>query len=215
MNQANVRTQVEQIVRQVVEARLAAAGERRVPISVSARHLHIRPDHLETLFGPGAQLTKLKDLMQTGEFAANETVTVVGPNRRVFEKVRILGPVRKATQVELSFTDGRYLGMDLPARLSGNIQGTLPIVLVGPVGTVRLSEGTIRALRHIHVAEEDAVRMGLQHGQMVSVRTDGPTGVTFDSVLIRILKNAKLEMHIDTDEGNAAGLKESGTGVIL
>ncbi len=211
----DLRSRLERVVREVVESRLQPSGERRVPISVSARHLHIRPDHLEILFGPGAQLTKFKDLMQTGEFAANETVTVVGPNRRVFEKVRILGPVRKATQVELSFTDGRYIGMDLPARLSGNIGGTLPIVLVGPRGTLRLDEGTIRALRHIHIPEDLAARFGLQHGQMVSVRVVGPTGVTFDNVLIRVLKNAQLEMHIDTDEGNAAGLNESGTGVIL
>jgi putative phosphotransacetylase len=215
MINGDVRVRVERIVREIVESRLPSGKTRRVLINVSARHLHIRQDHLETLFGPGAQLTKMKDLIQTGEFAANEAVTVVGPNRRVFEKVRILGPVRKATQVELSFTDGRYLGMDLPARLSGNIQGSLPIVLVGPVGTLRLEEGTIRALRHIHVSEEEAPLLGVQHGQMVSVRTDGPAGVTFDNVLIRVLKNAKLEMHIDVDEGNAAGMKESGMGVIL
>lgn len=215
MNTESLRSYVERVVREVVNTRVVAGGDRRVPISVSARHLHIRPDHLEALFGRGAQLTKFKDLMQTGEFAANETVTVVGPNRRVFEKVRILGPVRKATQVELSFTDGRFLGMDLPARLSGNIQGTLPITLVGPVGTVRLEEGTIRALRHIHISEEEAVQLGLQHGQMVRVRADGSTGVTFDNVLVRVLKNARLEMHIDTDEGNAAGLKESSVGIIL
>jgi putative phosphotransacetylase len=215
MKTADTRAHVERIVRAVVESRVRNSPERRVLINVSARHLHIRQDHLEVLFGSGTRLTKLKDLIQTGEFAANETVTVVGPNRRVFEKVRILGPVRKATQVELSFTDGRYLGMELPARVSGDIKGTLPIVLVGPAGTLRLEEGTIRALRHIHVSEEDAPRLGLQHGQMVRVRVDGPAGVTFDNVLIRVLKNAKLEMHIDTDEGNAAGMKDSGAGVIL
>jgi putative phosphotransacetylase len=214
MNHADVRQYVEQCVREAVHAHLGGAGDRVVPISISARHLHIRQDHLETLFGPGAQLTKLRDLIQPGEFAAHETVTVVGPNRRTFEQVRILGPVRKLTQVELSYTDGRYLGMNLPARVSGDIAGTLPVILVGPRGVLQLAEGVIRALRHIHMNEADLVRMGLQNGHKVSVRTGGSAALTFDEVLIRAGKSARLEMHVDTDEANAAGLGPGAAGVI-
>jgi putative phosphotransacetylase len=215
MMDSDLRSIVERMVRDAVEKHLHGATARSVPINISARHMHLRQDHLETLFGAGAALTKLRDLMQPGEFAANETVTVVGRNRRVFEQVRILGPVRKMTQVELSYTDGRFLGMDLPARVSGDIAGTHPIILIGPKGVLQLSEGCIRALRHIHMGEDEAARMGLRNGQMVSVRTDGPLGVTFDQVLIRTGKTAFREMHIDTDEANAAGLGADATGEIL
>jgi propanediol utilization protein len=133
----------------------------------------------------------------------------------VFEQVRILGPVRKITQVELSFTDGRYLGMDLPPRISGDIAGTLPGVLIGTHGSIRIEEGIIRALRHMHIGEDDAERLSLRNGTMVSVRADGPMGLTFDHVLVRVGKNARREMHIDTDEGNAAGLISGLTGTIL
>ena len=214
MNPADVRQYVEQCVREAVNAHLGGSGDRVVPISISARHLHIRQDHLEALFGPGAQLTTLRDLIQPGEFAAHETVALVGPKGRAFEQVRILGPVRKLTQVELSFTDGRYLGMDLPARVSGDIAGTLPVILIGPKGVVQLPEGVIRALRHIHMSEADVDRMGLRNGQKVSVRTGGPAALTFDEVLIRAGKNARLEMHVDTDEANAAGLGPGAAGVI-
>lgn len=211
----DLRGVVERMVREALEGQLRSHGDRSVPINISARHMHVRQDHLETLFGAGATLTKLRDLMQTGEFAANETVAVVGRNRRVFEQVRILGPVRKVTQVELSYTDGRYLGMDLPARISGDIAGTHPVILIGPKGVVQLPEGVIRALRHIHIGEDDAARMGLRNGQMVSVRTMGPLGVTFDQVLIRAGKSALREMHIDTDEANAAGLGAGAAGEIM
>lgn len=215
MTSQDLRATVEQIVREAIRESGRLTGGRTVPINISARHLHIRQDHLEQLFGPGTQLTKLKDLLQPGEFAANETVSVVGPNRRVFEQVRILGPVRKATQVELSFTDGRYLGMNLPPRISGDIGGTHPIVLVGPRGSVYLPEGVIRALRHIHIGEDDAARLGLRNGQMVSVQTVGPMALTFDKVLLRAGKNALREMHIDTDEANAAGLGMGAVGEIV
>lgn len=153
--------------------------------------------------------------MQPGEFAANETVTVVGPNRRVFDSVRILGPVRKATQVELSFNDGRYLGMELPPRISGDIAGTAPMVLIGPRGALQLPEGTIRALRHIHVGREEASRLGLEQGQVVGVRVVGKMGLTFEHVMIRVGDRAKLEMHIDTDEANAAGITSGTLGLIV
>jgi len=215
MTQEQVRTYVEQAVRDALRQRLGASSRNLVPMNISARHLHIAEEHLAILFGPGAQLTRLRDLLQPGEFAANETVTVVGANRRVFEQVRILGPVRKATQVEMSYTDGRYLGIDLPARVSGNIAGTHPVVLVGPKGALHLPEGLIRALRHIHCSEDDAAQLGLRNGDMVSVRTSGPMAVTFNEVLMRVGKNARREMHIDTDEANAAGLGAGAVGEIL
>ncbi len=214
MNPVDIRQYVEQCVRDAVNAHFDGAGGRVVPISISARHLHIRQDHLEILFGPGAQLTKLRDLIQPGEFAAHETVAVVGPKGRAFEQVRILGPVRKLTQVELSYTDGRYLGMNLPARVSGDIAGTLPAILIGPRGVVSLTEGVIRALRHIHMSEADLTRLGLRNGQKVSVSTGGSAALTFDEVLIRAGTHALLEMHVDTDEANAAGLGPGAAGVI-
>jgi propanediol utilization protein len=149
----------------------------------------------------------LRDLNQPGEFAANETLTVVGPKRRLFENVRILGPVRAFTQVELSYTDGIYLGLDLPYRLSGRIEGSAPLILIGPQGVLQLSEGGIRAARHIHVSPEEARRLELCNGQKVSVKSLGPMSVTFNNVIIREGENLNLEMHIDTDEANAAGLR--------
>ena len=201
------RPDIERIVREIVD--------RLVRINVSARHLHITQDHLEVLFGSGHSLTRYKDLMQPGEFASAETVTVVGPNRRVFEKVRILGPTRSQTQVELSFNDGRYIGLDLPARISGNIKGSLPIVLVGPKGVLQLREGAIRALRHIHIGEAEAMQLGVKNGEMVRVKTHGAMAVTLENVLIRVGSNAVREMHIDTDEGNAAGLPPGALGLIV
>ena len=198
-----------------IERLVRSTVDRLVPINTSARHLHITQEHLEILFGAGTHLTKMKDLMQQGEFAANETVSVVGPNRRVFEKVRILGPTRKATQVELSYNDGRYLGLELPARNSGDTRGTLPIVLLGPAGVLQLPEGVIRALRHIHIGPDEAARLGVTNGQLVSVKTTGAMAITFDKVLVRVGAAAKLEMHIDTDEANAAGIGTPTYGILL
>lgn len=203
----DLRQSVEQAVRHVVD--------RLVPINVSARHMHVRQDHLEILFGPGAQLTKLRDLYQPGEFASNETVSVVGPNRRVFDRVRILGPVRSITQVELSYNDGRYIGLELPARISGDIEGTAPIVLIGPRGTLQLPQGVIRALRHVHMSPADGARLGLANGQGVDIKTVGPMGVTFHNVKVRMGDTLRLEMHIDTDEANAAGLGTHTLGLLV
>lgn len=204
---------VERLVREAVNEFLNNGHV--IPISVSARHMHITQEHLEQLFGPGSQLTKMKDLLQPGEFAADQTVTIVGPNRHLFEKVRILGPVRKATQVEFSFTDGRHLGLELPARHSGNINGTAPVILVGPQGVVHLQEGAIRALRHIHMSPPDAERLGVQNEQLANVRINGPMGIVFEQVRVRVGKNAKLEMHIDTDEANAAGITMQAVGTLV
>lgn len=204
---SDITSLVESIVRDVVGSMLPKGeADRTIPIGISARHLHINQEHLEQLFGTGYQLSKLKDLSQPGEFAANETVTIVGPNRRSYEKVRILGPVRPFTQVELSFTDGIYLGMDLPYRMSGNVKGSAPVILIGPKGVLNLPEGAIRAARHIHINPFDAERLGVTNGQIVSVKTLGPMSVTFNNVAIRVKEGLNLEMHLDTDEANAVGL---------
>lgn len=199
---------VESVVRNVVGELLPhSTGSLEITVGVSARHAHITQEHLEQLFGPGHQLTKLRDLGQPGEFAAQETVTVVGPKRRLFEQVRILGPVRPITQVELSYSDGVYLGMDLPHRLSGDIEGSAPLILIGQQGLLHLPEGGIRAARHIHINPQDAKRLGLANGQKVSVESSGPMSVTFNDVIIRVGRDLNLQMHVDTDEANAAGLR--------
>lgn len=204
---ADLQSLVESVVREVVIQSLGSTRDKTIPVGVSARHMHITQKDLETLFGPGYRLTKLRDLNQPGEFAANETVTVVGPKRRLFEKVRILGPVRKITQVELSYTDGIYLGMDLPYRISGDIEGSAPLMLIGPEGVLNLPQGGIRAARHIHANPVELARLGLENGQKVSVRTVGPMSITFNNVVVREGKDLNLEMHIDTDEANAAGIR--------
>lgn len=220
MDAGQLRNLVEGVVRQAVDAKspapaAAPAGQRVIPLGISARHLHISQPDLEKLFGPGYQLTKMKDLNQPGEFAANETVTVIGPKRRVYEKVRILGPTRPSTQVELSYTDGIYLGIKLPGRISGDIKGSAPITLIGPAGVLELKEGAIRALRHIHMNPETAATWGITNGQKVNVKTSGPLSVTFNDVVVRIKENLNLEMHVDTDEANAAGLNSSNASGIL
>ena len=199
---------VDAVVREVM-ASMVPRQEGLIPVGISARHLHITQEHLEELFGAGHQLTRLRELNQPGEFAAEETVTVIGPKRRLFERVRILGPVRSITQVEMSRTDGIYLGLDLPHRLSGNIRASAPVVLMGPRGVLHLPEGVIRAQRHIHVCPELGKKLGLRNGQVVSVRTRGDMSITFNNVVVREGENLKLEMHVDTDEANAAGLSSA------
>jgi len=207
---------IESVVCDVVEKMIPDSTERMVPIGISARHIHITQENLEKLFGTGYQLTKYRDLNQPGEFAANETLTVVGPNRRIFEQVRILGPLRNITQVELSYSDGIYLGINLPHRLSGDIKGSAPIVLIGPKGVLQLEEGAIRAMRHLHINPKDAKRLGLQNGQKVAVKTMGKMSVILNNVVVRIKEGLKLEMHVDTDEANAAGVTpQNNMGIIL
>jgi propanediol utilization protein len=197
---------IEKIVRQVVDEVLPPFGDRTVPIGISARHMHVMPEHLEILFGAGVKLTKLRDLTQPGEFAANETVAVMGPNRRLFGQVRILGPTRDLTQLELAYTDGIFLGIDLPHRISGDIKGTAPFSVIGPAGVLFLPEGAIRAMRHVHMNPETAKRLGLKAGDKIQVKAHGSAGLIFDDVVVRIKEGLLLQMHVDTDEANAAGL---------
>ena len=174
-----------------------------VPIGVSARHIHLTQADVETLFGKGYQLTKKKELMG-GQFASNELVTIVGLKLRAIENVRILGPVRKASQVEISATDAIKLGIKAPIRESGKIEGSAPIAVVGPCGVIYLKEGCIIASRHIHMSPADAQKAGVKNGDVVSVKVDNERATTYNNVLIRVDPTFTLEMHIDTDEANAA-----------
>ena len=185
-----------------------------VPIGVSARHVHLTQEHVEQLFGKGYQLTKKKELMG-GQFASNETVTIVGLKLRAIENVRILGPVRKRSQVEISATDAIRLGVKAPVRESGDVAGSAPIALVGPKGVVYLDEGCIVAKRHVHMSPQDAMAAGVKDGEIVSVRVDNERGTTFNEVKIRVDDSFTLEMHIDTDEGNAAQVSARTTGRII
>lgn len=185
-----------------------------VPIGVSARHVHLTQADVETLFGKGYTLTKKKDLMG-GQFAANETVTIVGLKLRAIENVRVLGPVRKQSQVEISATDAIKLGIKAPIRESGNLKGSAPIAVVGPKGALYLNEGCIIAKRHIHMAPADAQAAGVKDGDIVSVSVDNERGTIFHNVQIRVDDSFTLEMHIDTDEANASKISCGTLAVIL
>ena len=208
---------VEMITKLVLEA-LQGAEEKgngyMVPIGVSARHIHLTQEHVEILFGPGYQLTKKKDLMG-GQFASNEMCTIVGLKLRAIENVRILGPVRKKSQVEISATDAIKLGVKAPLRESGDVAGSAPIALVGPQGALYLKEGCIVAARHIHMSPADAAAAGVHDGDYVSVKVDNDRGAIFNNVKIRVDPTFTLEMHIDTDEANAAQIKQDDTCVII
>ena len=208
---------IEQITRLVIDAinrtEKSDSGF-MVPIGVSARHIHLTQEHVEALFGPGYQLTKKKDLMG-GQFASNETCTIVGLKLRAIENVRILGPVRKASQVEVSATDAIKLGMKVPVRESGNIKGSAPIAIIGPKGALYLKEGCIVAMRHIHMSPKDAMAAGVKDGDIVSVKADNDRGTIFNHVKIRVDESFTLEMHIDTDEANASQISQGDTVTII
>jgi len=186
-----------------------------IPVEISNHHVHLTRDSLDVLYGKGYELTKLRDLSQPGEFASNEQVTIVGANMRVIEKVRILGPLREYTQAELSITDGYFLGLDLPTRISGNIKSSPPIIFIGPKGVLSLSEGAIRAARHIHMTPKDAESYQVKDGDRVKVEVSGEHGVIYKDVVIRVSEKSKLAFHLDTDEANAGNVKGSGLARIL
>ena len=208
---------VELIARMVMEALESREKESNgfaVPIGVAARHIHLPQEHVEILFGKGYQLTKKKELMG-GQYASNEQVTIVGLKLRAIENVRILGPVRKKSQVEISATDAIRLGVKAPIRESGNVKGSAPIAVVGPKGVIYLEEGCIIAKRHIHMAPKDAMAAGVADGQTVSVKADNERGTVFNHVQIRVDESFTLEMHIDTDEANAAKIATGQTVTII
>lgn len=197
-------------------ARIEAADEAvdRVTVRVSNRHVHLWADHLDALFGNGYKLTKWKDLVQPGQYAAKEVVTLVGKKGKI-EKVRVLGPPRRETQVEISGTDQFILGLRVPVRDSGNLEGTPGIRILGPAGEIVIERGVIRALRHIHMTPEDARRIGAKDHDIVDVRLNGDRATVCEGVLIRVSDSGALEMHIDTDEANAAGVPSESIGEIL
>ena len=185
-----------------------------VPIGVSARHVHLTQEHVEILFGEGYHLTKKKELMG-GQFSSNELVTLVGIKLRAIENVRVLGPVRKASQVEISATDAIKLGIKAPIRESGKTAGSAPIAIVGPKGALYLEEGCIVAMRHIHMSPADAMAAGVHDGDIVSVKADNERGTIFNQVKIRVDESFTLEMHIDTDEANASKIATGDTVTII
>ena len=181
-------------------------------VETSARHVHVTQEHLEKLFGEGYQLTVKKMLSQPGQFASNEKVTVVGPRGEL--KCSILGPVRKATQIEVSLTEARQLGIKALVRESGDIAGTSGCKLVGPAGEIDVEEGVIAAMRHVHMTPEDAEHYGVENGQIVAVKVfngvDDSRALVFENTVVRVSKSYSLAMHIDTDESNAAGAPNQG-----
>lgn len=182
-----------------------------VPVGVSNRHIHLSQEDLETLFGKGYELTPCKELSQPGQYACKELLTIVGPSLRPIEKVRVLGPVRKASQVEISRTDSFVLKVKPPVRESGDIKGSAPITIIGPKGVLTLKEGCIIANRHIHMSEEDGARFGIKDGDYVTVDVNGERRTTFYDVQVRVNKAFRLEMHVDTDDANAAGIGNGAT----
>ncbi len=176
-----------------------------VPVGISNRHLHLSQADLDACFGPGYQLTPIKDLSQPGQFACKETVTIAGPKGAI-EKVRVLGPVRSKTQVEILTGDGFKLGTSAPARLSGDLTGTPGITIIGPKGSVQIKEGLIVAQRHIHMTPQDATCLGVHDGEIVDIEVDGPRGGIYRNVAIRANDASALECHVDTEEANAMSL---------
>lgn len=186
-----------------------------IPVEISNHHVHLTRGSLDILYGKDYELTKLRDLSQPGEFASNEQVSIVSTNMKVIEKVRILGPLREYTQAELSITDGYFLGLDLPTRISGNIEGSPPIIFMGPQGVLTLSEGAIRAARHIHMTPKDAEYYGVKDKDRVKVEVSGEHGVIYKDVVIRVSYKSKLALHLDTDEANAGNVRGIGLTRIL
>ena len=219
------RKTVENLVRESLRKRLAAEGRVIKPashnggpnplvVNVSARHMHVSQESLDVLFGPGSRLTKLKDLYQEGEFASEQLVNIIGPRNRMIPSVRILGPIRNYTQIELSYTDGIFMGIDLPLRTSGDHKDTPGMVVVGPYGALNMKNGVIRAMRHVHMNTADMAHYKVKDGDMMKLAIQGPCGVVFDNLRVREHPKVRLEVHIDTDEGNACDL-ESATRIEL
>jgi putative phosphotransacetylase len=205
---------IQSIVEEVVSRLTVNPTKRSIPMAVSARHCHLSQRDLEALFGEGYELTKKADLSQPGQFAANESITIVGP-RGSLEKVRILGPARNITQVEVSQTDSIKLGLKPPLRESGDINGSAPITLVGPKGSLYKKEGLIIAQAHIHMTPEDASLFGVDNGEYVKIEVNGVRPITLGKVLIRVSPRYKLEMHVDTDEANAGSISRGTVGKLI
>ena len=198
----------------VKPAACESAAEDTVPVGISNRHIHLSESDLKALFGEGYELTNIKDLSQPGQFACKEVVTICGPKGAI-EKVRVLGPLRSKTQVEVLHSDRFKLGVTAPARLSGDLAGTPGVTVIGPKGSVQLKEGLIVAQRHVHMTCQDAERFGVHDGQIVSLKVDGPRGGVLSNVIIRANDKSKLDCHLDTDEANAMDIGSSTKVTII
>ncbi len=196
-------------------AAAANPSSRSLPVGVSVRHIHLCPEHIEILFGPGSELKPRNELYQKGEYASTFAVTLVGPRMRCMDQVRILGPSRTATQVELARTDAIHLGLDPPVKPSGHLEGTPGVIMVGPVGVVHLKQGVIRANRHMHINESDAATWGLQDNGTCAVRLAGEKVTVFEDVQVRVDNAFRAELHLDTDDANAAGITTGDLAEIL
>jgi putative phosphotransacetylase len=196
-------------------AKVTPLAQGIVPVGVSARHVHVTEAQVELLFGLGAKLTPMKPLSQPGQFAAEETVTLVSPRGRVLERVRILGPARNDTQVELSQTDCIVLGIKAPVRASGDHRDSGGILIVGPKGNLTTSTGVIRANRHLHLHTSEAAVLGLKDNAEIAVRIDGERPAIFFGIQVRVSDKFKCDLHIDTDDGNAIGLGPNATATII
>lgn len=203
-SEQEIKSLIERVIAGVNGGKPESEGD--VPVGISNRHIHLTKEHVEILFGKGYQLTKIKDLSQPGQFACKEQLTIVGPSMRPIEGVRVLGPERKQSQVEISRTDSFVLKVKPPVRESGSLAGSAPITIIGPKGIVTLSEGCIIANRHIHMSLEEGERYGVTDGEYVDVEMGGVRRSLFYDVQIRVHKDFRLEMHIDTDDANAAGV---------
>jgi putative phosphotransacetylase len=207
------RAEIEHLVRRAIYERLPQANSRKalgpnpLVVNISARHCHLTQEAVDVLFGKGHQLTPMKWLYQDGQFAAEESITLIGPRSRVISNLRILGPCRDINQVELAYTDSIALGFDIPLRSSGNIEGTPGAMIMGPAGFFEMENGVIRAAPHVHMHPDDAAFYKVKAGDMMKLKIGGPCAVTFDQILARVSPDFKLEVHIDTDEGNACGLE--------
>jgi putative phosphotransacetylase len=188
--------------------------ENKVPVALSNRHLHVSQADLDVLYGEGHELTNVKDLSQPGQYACEEKVDIVGPKNTI-KGVRILGPVRPVTQVEISMFDARALGVEGVVRASGNIAGTPGAIIVGPKGQVEIKEGIIVAARHLHMHTDDAPKYGLKDRDVIKVRAGGERAVVFENVVVRVHPTFALDMHIDIEEGNAAGVDNGDLGEII
>lgn len=197
------------LLRQIGQVTPSAAAPVLV-VNSSARHMHISPENLETLFGVGAKLTVHKWLYQEGQFASEQTVTLIGPRRRVIPSLRILGPCRNLTQIELAITDAIQLGVDLPVRMSGDIKGTPGGYVMGPKGMLEMKDGLIRAARHVHMSPADAKFYAVKHLDRITLKVTSPACNTrFDDLIVRVDPSFKLEVHMDTDEANACDLERA------
>ena len=212
----------EKIAEMVKQAILEMNGSNKsetkdggIPIGVSNRHIHLSKEDLETLFGKGYELTPMKDLSQPGQYACKELLTIIGPSMRPIENVRVLGPVRKESQVEISATDSYVLKVKPPVRESGNIKGSAPIRIVGPKGIVELNEGCIIANRHIHMSPDEAAVFGVKDGDYVDIDVNGKRRTRWFDVQVRVHKDFRLEMHVDTDDANAVGIGNGFTVKIV